>query len=811
MAADLLVVVGVDMKQDALSHRIAIGRRFGERIAAGDAVFQSAFTGIEALPCTESKGVIKEMSGANSFVLLQVMNDFGWTDPRFFTLPQIREAECSLIPGAAGIDLQFLVSTGDDGLPMEVPVVKRFKVFHASDVEGIGKYAGKERLFGLSDFEKVAEQANGWVAVDGLSMALHNLVFDMQRASSENGQSVADMELRTKMAVCLLEIQAGFPFGNDGGLYRKDKDWVKGIEDDPLSFFRAIKDAEGLAAAVMVKVRQVAQEREAEAAVVMAAAIDPAAPEDGAKSGGDMRKGSARIEKMFQEREAVLAVPFAEKDRAAALGAVYYGTQKLWFVPKGLDVDLFKEWSPRSHALGLVATKDTLLASFAQAMESIGVVPPAEIIDDAHWHHVAVNTKKSGKKNTAGAYILNLTGARDGGAIGTIMNKDSGESLTWHYDGELLTPEQRARFRAEVLEREAAAAAETARIQDVAAEHAIEIWAAGSDVDEYGYAVGKGVQPEGLRQISGSVLLQYPEFHGESGGSVIRANENYLLVPMMDVAGNIRAVQAINNDGSVKSFMRGAQKKGTMLVLGAASFEALCTSGAEAVAYVEGWATGQSLRAASGLPVVVCFDAGNLETVAADTTKLLPQSMTVVLAVDNDQFHVERALGYLAGQVGLNPYVPGGHKVDVRSSAFEVRSVGLGEAMADGEWHQLPKGGYRMSLDRYEIDEAVRNIEVEVVPTEGRKMRAIFSNRGVEAGEVALGKVIENGRQGLITMPEFSSLSKRPTDWNDLALREGNNIVRKVLMDSGVKLGQAPWVESCKSLSQVREVAVAGR
>jgi hypothetical protein len=43
-----------------------------------------------------------------------------------------------------------------------------------------------------------------------------------------------------------------------------------------------------------------------------------------------------------------LKVPFAEKDQAKALGARWDATQKKWYVPSGVDVNLFGCWLPDS-------------------------------------------------------------------------------------------------------------------------------------------------------------------------------------------------------------------------------------------------------------------------------------------------------------------------------------------------------------------------------------------------------------------------------------------------------------------------------
>jgi hypothetical protein len=41
-----------------------------------------------------------------------------------------------------------------------------------------------------------------------------------------------------------------------------------------------------------------------------------------------------------------LNVPFADKDSAKRLGAKWDATKKKWYVPHGLDVNLFEHWWP---------------------------------------------------------------------------------------------------------------------------------------------------------------------------------------------------------------------------------------------------------------------------------------------------------------------------------------------------------------------------------------------------------------------------------------------------------------------------------
>lgn len=757
---------------NSYEHRVAIGRRFGARISAGDAVFMSGASGVSEMPYTVTNGECRPVSGMNQLVLLQVMKDRGWRDPRFFTLAQVQEAGWTLSASATPIKLQFLVSTGADGMPMEAPSVMTFFVFNASEIDGVSA-ARKAPDVDVRHLELAVGRAD----VRGEKGGLRSDVCAwMGMLQQDQALPVADASLRVQLAATLLEVQAGLSVGEpvDAGLSLQ---WAKGIDADPLSFFQALKDAENLAAHVMGQVRAVGTE------MLMATEL--------ARSSVKVDKPSApsstRIERLFEERATVLAVPFAEKDKAKALGAMWYGPQSLWFVPKGLDVAAFREWDVGNRCLDIGVSDAVKIDDFQKAMANMGLDTSKTPVPDGKWHNVSIESYKNGK-NKSGSYILSLDGGRDGEAIGTILNKYTGERFVWRFEGEILTPEQRAKARAHALAREAAAMAEAAKVQDLAAVHADEIWSAGSPADGHGYVVRKGIPADGLRQVEGHVLLQYTEFKSETGYSIIRPAENYLIVPMTNAAGHLRAVQAISPDGAVKTFMRGAQKKGTMLVLGARSFDSLAELNAgDEVAYTEGIATGASFREASGGPVVVCFDAGNLETVVAETAPSLPQGVKCVLAVDNDQFFVERALGFLSDKLGVNPHVAGGKVLGVECGLRAVRPVALGDVIADGQWHQSAKGTYCVSAQGSGAGGAVRSVAVEIVPANGeRKMRAVFENRGVEAGRVAM-KSLDADRVVMV-MPEFTSLAHRPTDWNDLAKIEGVDAVRAVLREAGLVL-----------------------
>lgn len=791
-----------DVRAAGYAHRLAIAKRFMQRAEAGDAVFMSGRTAAMDLPHTVSAKERRPISGLNRWMLLQVMQDQGWSDARFFTQQQVDVAGWTLRESAQPVVLQYLKTADRMGTTLAVPEVQKFAVFNAAHVDGVPaptqyqKPTAKalETAMMAADFEpgaKLLSSLSDWVSTQYSELADHG--------------DKAQQELVQALAISSVAAQIDWPGGN--ALQEQSAQWqrpewrrqiVDLISTDPSNFFDAIRVSEIVAAQVITQTR-IAQQQLDTSQEIEAARRAVGMGNQG--QSGNMKKDqsgqaqadsdrsashaaySARVETMFAERQAVLAVPFVDKDRAKNLGAVWYKPQMVWFVPSGLDMARFKEWDPREHCLGRTATEKEVIDNFRKEMENMGLDTAQDIKADGKWHNVRVFSKKG--KNLSGAYVLDLLGGSDGTPIGSINNKHTGISHFWTFEGPLMTPEQKARMRAEAQRRAEDADRAQQGAQAIAAEHAAEIVARGEPAYEHGYVRKKGIPADGCVQVPGKVLLGYDEFFGESGRTAIRDDQNYLIVPMRNASGQIRAVQAINQDGSVKSFMRGAQKKGTMAVLGAPSLDALCAQAAVSpqqmfvANFVEGFATGASLRNATGLPVVVCFDAGNLEAVTLDAAEKVPANLLPVVAVDNDQFYVERALGYLSHNLGINPNSQRGSVVEVLSGKETTRMVSLGDAIADGEWHQAPQGRYRMTLEREPESTEVRSISVEAAQQEApRTTRMVFSNRGLEAGRAA--QEAFAGRAEIV-VPEFKQLAGRPTDWNDMAaVAGGAEIARQI-------------------------------
>lgn len=123
---------------------------------------------------------------------------------------------------------------------------------------------------------------------------------------------------------------------------------------------------------------------------------------------------------------------------------------------------------------------------------------------------------------------------------------------------------------------------------------------------DHPYLRAKKVAPHGLRQIG-----------------------DVLLVPLYK-NGNIVNLQRIWPDGT-KRFLAGGPVLGSFSTIGA-------IGGTEHVFLVEGWSTGATIHEASGHPVVVAMNCGNLLPVARTLRSQLAPNVAVVLAADNDRF-----------------------------------------------------------------------------------------------------------------------------------------------------------------------------
>ncbi len=209
-----------------------------------------------------------------------------------------------------------------------------------------------------------------------------------------------------------------------------------------------------------------------------------------------------------------------------------------------------------------------------------------------------------------------------GGAvtIGTLIHlaKSHGYQLT--KDGQQAaqpTPEalaERQRQQDQAREREQT---ETRQRHEAAASEAARQWASASDAGQSPYLERKGVKAHGLRFA-----------------------DAVLLVPLCDEMGKLWNLQSIHPNGE-KRFLSGGRKSGLWHMLGTVANAGdqaggAAAAGAPVILLAEGYATAATLHEATGWPVAVAFDAGNLVKVAHALRQRYPAAL-LALCGDDDR------------------------------------------------------------------------------------------------------------------------------------------------------------------------------
>ncbi|WP_396268512.1 DUF927 domain-containing protein [Ideonella sp.] len=251
--------------------------------------------------------------------------------------------------------------------------------------------------------------------------------------------------------------------------------------------------------------------------------------------------------------------------------------------------------------------------------------------------------------------------------VGTLFMVAKGHGFTFPADdGVQASAPDRAKAEAERLrlaekrkQEQAAQEAEYRRRADAAAREAVKLWASASPQGVSPYLARKGVQGHGVRYLA----------------------DGTLLVPVRNGAGELLNVQRIMprqptadeyaKGAREKRFLAGGRKSGLWHTVGDAA-------GAAVVLLAEGYATAATLHEATGYPVAVCFDAGNLATVARALRELLPAALMLVCGDDDQDTEAK---------TGKNP---GREKAATACRAVVVADAALsGAVFPEG----LPAGG----------------------------------------------------------------------------------------------------------------------
>lgn len=236
---------------------------------------------------------------------------------------------------------------------------------------------------------------------------------------------------------------------------------------------------------------------------------------------------------------------------------------------------------------------------FRAAIEARGMTPPDTIDADGKLHRFSPTGKRT---DDAGWYVLYL----DGIAAGCFGDWRSGLTETWRIDiGRRLSPEEEAAHKAKLAAMRRERDAEDARRKQEAQERAATIWKAAEAAPvDHPYLTRKRIAASGARTYKGQ-----------------------LVIPMR-ADGKLHSLQFISTDGE-KRFLTGGRVAGCYHSIGGNP------RSAAALAICEGYATGASIHEATGLPVAVAFNAGNLLSVAQAMRQKFPDLPLIVCADDD--------------------------------------------------------------------------------------------------------------------------------------------------------------------------------
>ena len=238
-----------------------------------------------------------------------------------------------------------------------------------------------------------------------------------------------------------------------------------------------------------------------------------------------------------------------------------------------------------------------------QEMEAAGLAPadPLLVLNNGELQRFQVESDKRGTRNgwlvsycNAGSPTVHVFGSWKSGTSHTVV--EGGRSQITSEMHQLIEQAQRqARLRKEQEQREVA-------------EKCAEIWELLPSANVHPYLTDKRIQPH-----------------------IARRWDDSLVIPLVDFNMKITSLQFISPNGG-KTFSKGGKVSGSYCPLGSSTL-----ANSKTWIVCEGFATGASTHEATGLPVLVAFNANNLIPVAASLRMREPSSR-IIIAADNDRF-----------------------------------------------------------------------------------------------------------------------------------------------------------------------------
>lgn len=223
---------------------------------------------------------------------------------------------------------------------------------------------------------------------------------------------------------------------------------------------------------------------------------------------------------------------------------------------------------------------------FHRELNNLGMDVPFNMIHPSNYvKRVHINGDKAGSKN--GWFIYH-------GGFGMLGDWKTGIRQIWKAVGQNITWKQTIDISAPSIDQLNAESKIKAK----------NIWNSAQKEDGSShYLIQKGVKAFGLK-----------------------TKNSRLIVPLHDENSDIHSLQFIKPTGE-KTFLKGGKKKGMFFLIGKIEGKFLCVG--------EGYATCASVHEATGYPVAVAFDAGNLLAVGKILRQRYPE-IRLIYCADND-------------------------------------------------------------------------------------------------------------------------------------------------------------------------------
>ncbi|MBB8370075.1 DNA primase [Escherichia coli] len=301
-----------------------------------------------------------------------------------------------------------------------------------------------------------------------------------------------------------------------------------------------------------------------------------------------------------EETEAVKnAVPPLNGRKAVA----WDPEKKLWYARAGTELSLLERWLPRPQELSMDAGDP--VTEFAQVLENAGLVIQGLPQMDGAIHRVATRDDKKGAKS--GAYKAYLDG-RPAGWYRDYRSADDSPTNWVFSGGEQHDPLARLHLRAFAQQQRDDNARKLQQQYNKQARYARSYINGLPQATAHEYLTRKGIR---------------------AAPGVRLNNKNELVIPFSNGRGEIRSYQRIPVTGGKDArILKDSEKTGNWFTFGTPEND-------RPLLFAEGYATAASLHEATGLPVLMTVDAGNMIAVAENARQIWTDSPFVFCA-DND-------------------------------------------------------------------------------------------------------------------------------------------------------------------------------